>query len=77
MSTKETESVLEVKRLWGVESVFSPATNDYGARIHKWTWRGGGFGQEVRDFSQFLNSACRNWKGSEGRTQPYKLNKRN
>jgi len=47
VSTKETESVLEVKRLWGVESVFSPATNDYGARIHKWTWRGGGLAKKL------------------------------
>jgi hypothetical protein len=38
--SEETELVLEVKRLWGVESVFSLAINDYGARIHKWTWGG-------------------------------------
>jgi hypothetical protein len=38
--SEETELILEVKRLWGVESVFSLATNDYGARIYKWTWAG-------------------------------------
>jgi hypothetical protein len=38
VSSKETEPVLEAKRLWGVESVFSLATNNYGAGIHKWTW---------------------------------------
>jgi hypothetical protein len=35
VSSKETELVLEVKRLWRIGSVFSLATNYYGARIHK------------------------------------------
>jgi hypothetical protein len=37
---KETNLFLEVKRLFGVESVFSLRKDFRGTIIHKWNWRG-------------------------------------
>ena len=37
---RETDLTLDVKRLFGGESVFSLLKNDWGVIIHKWTWRG-------------------------------------